>query len=125
MFKVYIDDIRTPINPQWTVLRSFNELVSFLEEHGLNKIELISFDHDLGDLREIEKTGYDCAKHLVDRWFEEADTLLIPKEDIYFPQTYVHSANPVGSENIIKYINNFLKTINRPQSCKQVNISHT
>ena len=56
--RIYLDDVRTPISPnntwvdgiqEWTVVRSYEEFVSKVNEIGLNNIELISLDHDLGD----------------------------------------------------------------------------
>ena len=45
-----------------------------------------------------EKTGMDCAKWLV----AESMTKKIP-----LPQIYVHSANPIGSANMMGYLNNY------------------
>jgi hypothetical protein len=44
---------------------------------------------------------------------------------IKFPLVVVHSANPIGSANIMGYINNFLMNENKPQTCIRVNIDHT
>ena len=63
-----------------------------------------------------EKTGLDCAKWLV----SESMTNKIP-----LPQIYVHSANPIGSSNMMGYINNYLMNCKLPQTCIRVKISHT
>jgi hypothetical protein len=55
-----------------------------------NQIDLLSLDHDLGD----EKTGYDVAKFIV-------------CEGIKIPHINIHSANPVGKENIRQLINRY------------------
>ena len=47
--KIYLDDIRTPNDKDWLVVRSFYEFVDLINKVGLNNIELISLDHDLGD----------------------------------------------------------------------------
>jgi hypothetical protein len=60
---------------------------------------LISFDHDLGD---GQKTGYEIAQRLCDMVMDGTE---LP-ENFAFK---VHSKNPVGSENIRKYMSNFLK----------------
>ncbi len=42
-----------------------------------------------------------------------------------FPQITTHSANPIGSANIMGYINNFLMNEGQPQNCVRVQIPHT
>ena len=56
--------------------------------------------------------------------------LFHPKEPkkilgITFPKVYTHSANPIGSANIMGYINNFLMNEAQPQDCVRVLIEHT
>jgi len=41
-----------------------------------------------------------------------------------FPQVYTHSANPIGSANIMGYINNFYMNEAQPQTCVRVQIPH-
>ena len=132
--KIYLDDVRTPVDVEkWIVVRSYEEFVDKVSQIGLENIELISLDHDLGDTAMAEwhknvyhnytldynkikeKTGYDCAKWLVDQWMEGQ-----PVVDVY-----THSANAIGSANIMGYINNY-RHINRlPQNCVRVQIEHT
>jgi hypothetical protein len=131
--RIYLDDVRTPIDKDWIVVRNYDEFIQKVTSIGLENIELISLDHDLGDsaMKEwhygvvknysinydniTEKTGYDAAKWLVNRWIEGQTVCLV----------YTHSANAVGSANIMGYINNY-KHINRlPQDCVRVNIEHT
>ena len=132
--KLYLDDIRTPVDDSWVVVRSYDEFLYHVKLHNLGSYEVISLDHDLGEdiakekvasgmskrqaraEKKLSKTGYDAAKWLV----TESMTNKIP-----LPQIYCHSANPVGAENIIKYINNYNKNCMLPQSCIQVNIEHT
>lgn len=132
-YKIYLDDVRTPIDQTWVVVRSYEEFVSKVNEIGLENIEFISLDHDLDDsaMNEwlyrttknyqinydniTEKTGYDCAKWLVEQWLDGK-----PLVDVY-----THSANAIGSANIMGYINNY-RHINRlPQNCVRVQIEHT
>lgn len=133
-YKIYLDDIRTPVEKDWIVLRNFDEFINKIEEIGLQNIETISLDHDLGesamneyfnnikpnfilDYNNItEKTGYDVAKWLVNKSIEE---------DIKLPIIYTHSANPIGSANIMGYINNYLMNCCLPQSCVRVRIENT
>jgi hypothetical protein len=63
-----------------------------------------------------EKTGYDCCKFLV----SESMSKNIP-----LPQIYVHSANPIGSANMMGYINNYFMNCRLPQTCIRVSIQHT
>ena len=132
--KIYLDDVRTPIDPEWIVVRSYDEFVAKVNELGLDNIETISLDHDLGDsaMQEYytnvspnytlnydnikEKTGYDCAKWLVEKSVESGKDL---------PKILTHSANPIGSANIMGYINNYLKNKRLPQNCVRVIIPHT
>lgn len=134
MIKIYLDDIRTPNDPTWTVVRSYNEFIDKINEVGLDSIDQISLDHDLGDtaMKEYynnvspnytlnyenitEKTGMDCVKWLVDLCLDNNLTL---------PLMTVHSANPIGSANMMGYINNFLMNTKRPQNCVRVKIPHT
>lgn len=128
---IYLDDVRTPVSKDWIVVRNFDEFVAKIEELGLENIELISLDHDLGDsaMEEYhknvspnfsldynnikEKTGYDAAKWLVEKSME-LETLL--------PRIYTHSANPIGSANICGYINNYLMNCKLPQTRVRVRI---
>ncbi len=131
--KIYLDDIRTPIEEGWTVVRNYDEFVSTVMYNGLENIELISLDHDLGDtaMKEwhtnvyhnykldynniTEKTGYDCAKWLVSQWMDGQ-----PVVDVF-----THSANAIGSANIMGYINNYRHISRLPQNCVRVQIPHT
>jgi hypothetical protein len=131
---LYLDDIRTPVGDHWIVARNYNEFVDAVKLHGLGSFEVISLDHDLGeeamveyytnvknnyqlDYKNIEeKTGYDAAKFLV----SESMNTSIP-----LPQIYVHSANPIGSANMMGYINNYFMNCRLPQTCIRVTIQHT
>ena len=141
-FRIYLDDVRTPVSPnnewvdnvpEWTVVRSYDEFVQKINSIGLENIELISLDHDLGDsaMKEwlhgvvknyeinydniTEKTGMDCTKWVVEKWMDGE-----PVVDVV-----VHSANAIGSANMMGYINNY-RHINRlPQNCVRVIWEHT
>ena len=41
---------------------------------------------------------------------------------IKFPVVYTHSANPIGSANIMGYVNNFLMNEGQEQTCIRVRI---
>jgi len=130
---IYLDDIRTPIETDWVVVRNYDEFVSKITEIGLDDIELISLDHDLGDsaMREwhtnvyrnytldynniTEKTGMDCTRWLVEQWLNGAPVC----------QVMIHSANAVGSANMMGYINNYKHIHHLEQDCARWVIPHT
>jgi len=137
--KIYLDDMRTPKDDKWIVVRDYYEFVEKIKELGLDNVDIISLDHDLGDTaideyynnvqpnfklnyKNIkEKTGLDCAKWLVDHYYNHYEE----KGGFVFPEVYVHSANPIGAHNIMGYINNFLKVEGQKQKCERVKIPHT
>jgi hypothetical protein len=144
MNRIYLDDVRTPIDKDWIVVRSYDQFCQKVIELGLENIEVISLDHDLGpsamneyfqnvhpnytlDYNNIsEKTGMDCAKWLVQHFYDISEGKTWARgSEINFPRVYVHSANPIGSGNITGYINNFLMNEGQPQSCIRVVIDHT
>lgn len=115
---LFLDDIRYPIEAyhytgqdiffrkDWHIVRSYEQFVDRILEKGLP--EMISFDHDLAEIHYLkpysdeytEKTGYDCAKLLVEYCMDHYLDL---------PQYYCHSMNPVGKENIESLLKNFKK----------------
>lgn len=97
MTNLYLDDLR-PIPDGYIGLRSYREFVDWITLHGLPVY--ISFDHDLG----LAKSGYDCAKWLVDYCLDHKVPL---------PDFDVHSQNPVGKENITALLNNFIKKVQK------------
>ena len=131
---LYLDDVRIPTEGNWEVVRNYDEFVSHIKLNGLENYEVISLDHDLGesamqeyytnvkphyelDYKRIdEKTGMDCARFLV------AESI---SKNIPLPQIYVHSANPIGTHNILGYINNYFRNQRLPETCVKVNIAHT
>jgi len=133
LIRIYLDDVRTPIEQDWIVVRSYQEFKDAVNEIGLRNIHMISLDHDLGDsaMSEYftnvspnykldynnitEKTGMDCIKWLVEQWLDGQPVV----------EVVVHSANAVGSGNIMGYCNNYLHTHRRKQTCIRVKIEHT
>lgn len=135
---LWLDDIRNPfLNLEGKVPKdengedykinwvlNYEEFVKWIEMFGLPNA--ISFDHDLADEHYTpeyfwndyqeskkyqewksnhyqEKTGMDCAKWLVDYCIDNKEKL---------PKIFVHSANPVGADNIKYLLDNFLKYCN-------------
>jgi hypothetical protein len=132
--KIYLDDIRTPLDGGWEVVRTCNEFKNLIKKIELKDVELISLDHDLGpesmkeyfknvatnytlDYNNInECTGYDLIKWLIHH-VEDTNQEL--------PLVYSHSANPIGASNIIGICNNYLKNKRKPQTSIRHNPPHT
>ncbi len=99
-YKLYLDDTRFPPDDSWTLFRDADEAKAYILEHGI-PYEW-SFDHDLGLWKD---TGYDFVKWLIYQYhLEEGNPIDL---DIYD----VHSANPVGVQNIIGLIEGFKKSL--------------
>lgn len=99
MSRIYLDDERNPRVEKFDfIVRSSKEFFDLVDT--LHYVSYVSFDHDLGLDSE---DGLACAKYLV-----EADLELgILAENFEFN---VHSANPVGRDNIIAYMENYVRT---------------
>lgn len=125
---LWLDDIRNPLDSNWLTyspiqqpfqtvwVKSYQEFTNWIKFNGLP--DAICFDHDLGMevalsaresgmskrkarlLKQEEKTGYDCAKWLVDYCLDNNCKL---------PLYNIQSANPVGKENIDKLLQNFIQ----------------
>jgi hypothetical protein len=127
-YRIYLDDVRTPIDiDNWVIVRNYDEFVNKINEIGLANIELISLDHDLGDsaIEEwhtnvyhnytldynniTEKTGMDCAKWLVEKWLDGKPVCKV----------MIHSANAIGSANMMGLINNYRHIHRLPQDCNR------
>lgn len=115
-YYIFLDDIRYPNDVTWVkipmhpyvIVRSYNNFVDYVNNKNYLP-SFICYDHDLNDAhygdglhgdkinysKYVEKTGYDCAKWMV----EKCAALKMPH-----PPYVVHSMNPVGKQNIISYI---------------------
>jgi hypothetical protein len=98
-------------------VKSYNEFINWIKNNELP--EAICFDHDLGMdvsldarskgmtkkksrlLKQKEKTGFDCAKWLVDYCLDNNKSL---------PLYNIQSANPVGKANIDSLLLNYSRT---------------
>ena len=102
-YKLFIDDLRDPIGNDWVIARSSAEARRVVFSRGFPYF--ISFDHDLG--------GDDTAIPFV-RWMIDHS---LDNPDIIFPADfYVHSANPVGAENIRGLMNSYIAYLNKKAS---------
>lgn len=108
---IFLDDYRSPENVDWVklpdvpyvVVRNYQEFVSYVERLE-QAPAFVTFDHDLADAHyrndfsnPNEKTGYDCAKALVDICVAKGWKL---------PEFKVHSLNVVGARNIQQFLDN-------------------
>jgi len=93
MLKIYLDDIRSPVDSNWLVVRSVDDFKKRVLSTSVPITEL-SLDHDLGDK---VPDGYDAAK-----WFVE---YAMDNEEIAQNLKIViaHSDNTPGRENIAAY----------------------
>jgi hypothetical protein len=97
-YRLFIDDLRNPVSTSWVVARTSAEAIALMETRGC-PCE-ISFDHDLG--------GNDTAMVMVKRLIE----LDLDAEGRFFPDNFifsVHSANPVGRDNIVGLLRSYLR----------------
>lgn len=117
-YHLFLDDERVPAHVTWVnipcvpyeIVRNYEEFVNTITNHGVPVF--VTFDHDLADehyhamSREVinkeqdvdygsEKTGFECAKWLVD---------YCDVNGVLFPDYTVHSMNPIGSKRIHDYI---------------------
>jgi len=136
-YNLFLDDERHPKDVKWVdlppvewrVVRTYKDFVRLITKDGLPK--KISFDHDLAqehygeyirvatekseEAKQIrydtlrEKTGYDCAKWLVDYCIEWDKDL---------PEYYIHTMNPVGGINIKHVLKNYEKYREQEKSGK-------
>jgi hypothetical protein len=125
---LWLDDIRNPLENDWLIfspieqpfeciwVKSYNEFTKWISNNGLP--DAICFDHDLGmevaiearnngmskrkskQLKQEEKTGYDCAKWLVDYCMDN---------NLKIPLYNIQSANPIGKDNINNLLKSFVK----------------
>lgn len=133
LYNLFLDDYRQPEDCfdytynkvyllGWKVVRNYDDFIRVIENDGLPK--MISFDHDLCDEHYdpdlygsetyneiydsfVEKTGYDCAKWLINYCAE--NKLALPETIL------VHSMNPAGSANIKSIFNSYHKSLGLPK----------
>lgn len=125
-YNLFLDDTRNPsdvyeytfrrtyIDDKWIVVRSHDEFIQMIKTFGLP--DAISLDHDLGlehynhqndepgklpyD-QYMEKTGYHCAKWLIDYCID--NKLELPKTIL------IHTMNIIGAGNIASLFNTYEK----------------
>lgn len=125
---LWLDDERDPTYGTWldnyapeyandqnsvVWVESYADFCAYITQEGLP--DMIAFDHDLGFTNEYyiennlpspepDKTGYDCAKWLIDYCIQH---------DKELPKWVIQSANPVGADNINGIFISFLKNYSK------------
>lgn len=128
-YNLFLDDVREPDDVfgytgnqlyliGWKIVRNYDQFVRCIEKNGIPKA--ISFDHDLGsesykyvNHKNIaydkihkygEKTGFDCAKWLIDYCINNK---------LELPETIlIHSMNVTGAANIKSLFDTYNKVKN-------------
>ena len=98
--KLWIDDCRDRPDASWLLVRTSDQAIDIIKHSGMP--DMISFDHDLGG----DDTAMKVVHFIINSWLDK--TLEIPKNFEYF----VHSANPVGADNIRGTMDRFLQEVN-------------
>ena len=94
---VWLDDLREKPDGFDIWAKDYGSFVEYVKTEGKHiSFTHISFDHDLGE----GKSGYDCAKFLVEWCIENGYKV---------PSYEIHSANPVGRENIKSIFDSYEK----------------
>lgn len=88
-YRLFIDDERFPVTPDWFVARNSFQTIKALELYGMP--QEITFDHDLGG----QDTAINFINHLENEMIDAG--LKFPKGFEYT----IHSQNPIGAANII------------------------
>lgn len=120
-YHLFLDDFRNPEDCfdrtynqvyllGWTIVKNYDEFVKTITEKGMPR--MLSLDHDLCDLHYVkqppydedtEKTGYDCAKWLINYCMDN---------QLDLPETIlIHSMNPAGSLNIESLFDSYYKSL--------------
>ena len=122
-YNLFLDDERLPNHVTWvdlppnqhySLVRNYQEFVDLITLRGIPKF--VTYDHDLASVhyghglqgdsipydKYTEKTGYDCAKWLVDYCLDNK---------LELPLYNIQSSNPAGKENIDKLLKNYIKCI--------------
>jgi hypothetical protein len=99
-WKLFLDDVRDPTEPGYTVIRSsIMAVVKTVERKELP--EFMSLDHDLGE----DDNTMKFLKELFHIWEN------MGSDPTQIPKYIVHSANPVGTQNIIAFMESWKKSV--------------
>lgn len=93
--KLFLDDIRNPTEPDFIVARSSDMAIKICK---VEWPDFMSLDHDLG---EGDTTMVFLYRLVNEVWDKKSNP----------PDYFVHSANPVGKNNIISFIESWKKSM--------------
>lgn len=97
-WKLFLDDVRdSPDDDGWTIARSTAVAIQKILVRGMPK--KLSLDHDLGG----DDDAMRFLKELYFIWEEKGS------DPETIPDYVVHSENPVGTQNIISYMETWKK----------------
>jgi len=103
-YKLYIDDLRTPNESDWVVVRTVEEARATLLSRGIPT--QISFDHDLGMHNDEVVSAVPIAWFIIDGILDGHFNAHVLKK------VNVHSDNPPGVRNIVGLFESFSKVHN-------------
>lgn len=114
---IFLDDIRIPSmshnvskglgvdysdKDKWVIVRDYFDFINLVDKY-FDKIDLISFDHDLACYKDgVEYTGKSAVDYLIDYCLDNNKN---------FPDWYAHTDNTSGKRNIIGAVLNFLDKV--------------
>lgn len=93
--RLFLDDLRDPQDGNFTIARSTEEALTLAKESWPT---FMSLDHDLGG----EDTTMVFLRRLVNEVWDGLKQV---------PEYRVHSANPVGKENIISFMESWKRSL--------------
>jgi hypothetical protein len=93
-YTLFIDDERQVFDPTWVVARNVEEAKQIVRERGLPSY--MSLDHDLGG----DETVMQFLHWLSQEYYESG-----------CPEYQIHSANPVGQQNIGAFLRSWNKSL--------------
>jgi len=101
MWKLFLDDLRAPPDGSWVVARSVAAAQHHITEYGV-PLEM-SLDHDLGNGTDAPVLLHWLINQHLDGYLNVAKIATVN----------VHSANPVGRENLLGLWVSFMRSLNR------------
>ena len=99
-YKLFIDDERYPVKPDWFIARNSYDAIYAVKEYGLPTE--IAFDHDLGGIDTSMVFIHFLNDYMIDN-------------NLKFPSGFkysIHSQNPVGAKNIDVFMMNLMEYLN-------------
>ena len=99
-YKLFIDDERYPVTPDWFIARNSYDAIYAVKEYGLPSE--IAFDHDLGGCDTSMGFIHFLNDYMIDN-------------NLKFPSGFkysIHSQNPVGAKNIDVFMMNLMEYLN-------------